>query len=97
MKNKETQKKMQEKTLNQLRKKLREKRAPEIFIYNRGDTKILTVIYENKEETYELIRSDSYKELSKKSGNIYTRYHAKELCKNSGGRQIHYKITEEDD
>ena len=82
---------MYEKEIQEIKNKLREKRKPDIYIYNNGKTKILTVIYENKEEIYQLMQINKYSDLSKESGNTYTRNTAIELCKNSGARRLNYK------
>ena len=90
-------KKTEKKSLNQLKGKLRQMNAPTVWRTKRSDgTVFLVICYEDREETYELKRSDSYKSVSESEGYEYDRYKAEEMCKNSGGRQIHYQIKEED-
>jgi len=86
------------KTLHQLKKELRQMKAPTVFKTKVSENKtILVIVYEDREETYELIRKDSFKSI-KEEGEYesYDRYNAEELCRNSGGRQIHYQTKEED-
>ena len=69
----------------QLKKELRELKAPEIFI-NKTIGKIV-IIYETREETYSLERVNKYNEIDKD----YNRYSATTLCRDSGYHKLHYK------
>jgi len=90
-------KKIENKSLNQLKKELREMNAPTVWRTKRSDgTVFLVICYEDREETYELKRSDSYKSIRENDGIEYTRYNAEDMCKGSGGRQIHYQTKEDD-
>jgi len=84
------------KTLNQLRKEIRQINAPTVWRYKVSEEKtILVVCYEDREETYELVRSDSYKSIREKNGIDYDRYDAERLCKENSHRQIHYQTKED--
>lgn len=63
---------------------------PKVFIYDRGDTKILTVVYSNRDESYQLLSSTSFKELSEEIGRKYTRYDDEKSLRENRARQIHY-------
>lgn len=58
----------------------------------------LHICYHNREEHYELVSKTPYKEIDKEQDQLegtYNQYDSIELCKGSGGRQIHYKTEEE--
>jgi len=92
-------KKTETKTLNQLKKEIRQMDAPTVWRTKRSDgTVFLVIVYKDREETYELKRSDSFKSIEKEYESEdykYTRYDSEEMCRNSGGRQIHYQIKED--
>ena len=87
------------KSLNQLKKELRQMKAPVIFRTKVGDEKVvLHICYHNREETYELVSKSSYKEIDQEQEQpegTYTQYDSIELCKGGGGRQIHYQTKED--
>ena len=58
-------------------------------VFKARDSKWLMVIYNNREETYDLARTSSFKELSKEYDE-YTRYDAIRLCKNSDMKEVHF-------
>ena len=87
-----------EKTLNQLRKEIRQKmNSPTIWRKKvSNDKTILVIVYGNREETYELVRKDSFKSITDNQGVKYTRYDAEDMCRGSGMKQIHYQTKLED-
>jgi len=86
---------LEKKSLHQLKEELRQLNAPTVWRTKRTDgTVFLVIVYQDREETYELKRSDSFKTIREEEIE-YDRYKAEELCKNSGGRQIHYQTKED--
>ena len=88
------------KSLNQLKRELRQMKAPVIIksvVKNHNDKveKVnLYICYHDREETYELVSKSTYKEVDREyeqPEGTYNQYDAIELCKGGGGRQIHYQ------
>ena len=61
---------------------------PKVFKSSNG--RWLMITYNNREETYDFARSSSYKELSKETGDKYTKYKAIRLCKDSDMKEVHF-------
>lgn len=78
------------KSLNQLKTELRQMKAPRVFKLVMKEKTILNIVYEDREEIYELKRSDSYKSL-RKEYDTWDRYESERMCKENGYREIHYK------
>ena len=59
-------------------------------VFKGADGKWLMIVYNNREETYDFARTNSFKELSKETGGEYTRYDAIRLCKDSSMKEVHF-------
>lgn len=83
---------MEEKTLNQLKTQLRQLKAPKVIKSVLEHKTMLDVVYEDRVEHYELVRSDTYKSIKEEGGyESYDRYDEERIIKENGGREIHYK------
>ena len=79
------------KTLNQIKKELRQIKAPEIFKMNNGEKTFLRIVYKNRTDLFEFVSSAKYSDIAKEQESKYDRYDEMELLKRSGYRKIHYK------
>ena len=57
-------------------------------VFKGADGKWLMIIYNNREETYDLARRNSFKEISKEQGYKYTKNDAIRLCEDM--REVHF-------
>jgi hypothetical protein len=63
---------------------------PKVFIYNRGDTKILTIVYFDRDETYEQIGSSTFKQIADEQGYEFTRNEDIDMMRGNRAREVHY-------
>jgi len=59
-------------------------------VFKGANGKWLIVIYNNREEKYDLSRINTFKEMSKEYDNGYTKYDSIKLCKGSGMKEVHF-------
>jgi len=57
-------------------------------VFKASDGKWLMIIYNNREETYDLARRNSFKEISKEQGCKYTKNDAIRLCEDM--KEVHF-------
>ena len=58
-------------------------------VFKGANGKWLMIVYNDREETYDFARRNSFKEISKEQGSEYTRYDAIRLCKD-GMKEVHF-------
>ena len=69
-------------------------KAPQVFKTKVDENKtILSIVYDNRVEVYEMKYSETYKEVMENGDydEEYDRYKEIELIRNGGGREIHYQ------
>lgn len=59
-------------------------------VFKGSNNKYIVIVYNNKEETYDLGQINTFAELSKETDNKYTKDDSIRLCKNSGMREVHF-------